>query len=210
MRGRRQRVAAVVLALAGCGGPAIRAVGPQTVRHAAPGTIRGPHVPAGSTLVARLEHSIDTLRSRPGEVFTARVTSALRDREGRVVVPAGARLRGRVSSVGGTLEPELRLRFEWVETTRGLAGLAVAIRSAEHTRYEGPVVYRPQWGPGTWNGTFWTPHEPYGSMGFYGNSPPRFSYAPYQLMGLYLPAGAELRLVLTRPLVPPGTEVRAP
>ncbi|MEN8375055.1 MAG: hypothetical protein ABFS34_06345 [Gemmatimonadota bacterium] len=58
-------------------------------------------VPAGSVVPVRLDQQISTSSHRPGDAFTATTTQPLLNQAGRVVVPAGAVVRGRVTAVSG-------------------------------------------------------------------------------------------------------------
>jgi hypothetical protein len=55
-------------------------------------------LPDGTVLKARLREDLSTLTTRPGTAFTAEVTEPVL-RDGRVIVPAGAIVSGRVTSV---------------------------------------------------------------------------------------------------------------
>jgi hypothetical protein len=56
-------------------------------------------VPSGTTVAIRMNDELSTERSRPGESFTATLTSPIVDASGVVLVPAGATVRGRVTAV---------------------------------------------------------------------------------------------------------------
>jgi hypothetical protein len=55
-------------------------------------------IPAGSTIAVRMADSIDSARSRPGEMFHATVDTALTV-DGRVVLPVGAEAIGRLTAI---------------------------------------------------------------------------------------------------------------
>ncbi len=58
-------------------------------------------VPAGSVVPVRLEQQLSTSENEPGDAFTATTTQTLLDDRGRVAIPAGALVRGRVLAVEG-------------------------------------------------------------------------------------------------------------
>ena len=55
-------------------------------------------IPAGARLVTRLDQTLGTSTSKVGDVFTATVDQPLRASDGSIVVPAGARIEGRVTA----------------------------------------------------------------------------------------------------------------
>ena len=78
-------------------------------------------LPVGATLVARLDQTLSTSGNKAGDTFTATVTTALTALDGSVVVPAGAKIEGRVTATDDSdnaTEPALirldfdRLRFD--------------------------------------------------------------------------------------------------
>lgn len=76
--------------------------------------------PAGSTLEVRFDRTLSTRTATEGSTFTATLARALTDAEGRVVVPAGATVRGRVT------------RAFHASGTGGAADLAVTFTSVSH------------------------------------------------------------------------------
>ena len=85
-------------------------------------------VPAGTEVQARLENDLSTERSRAGDQFTATITTPVNAGNGRVAIPAGARIRGEVSSVeaGKTLpsirgKARLNLKFNEILLPNGTA-----------------------------------------------------------------------------------------
>jgi hypothetical protein len=78
-------------------------------------------VPAGTSLTLVLESPLSTETSREGEQVTARVERAT-DEDGRVVLPGGAVLRGRVTEVdrAGRVSGRAHLAVKWdTLTVRG-------------------------------------------------------------------------------------------
>ena len=55
-------------------------------------------IPAGAQLIATLDHTLGTSTSKVGDVFSATVAQTLRASDGSVVVPAGAKIDGRVTA----------------------------------------------------------------------------------------------------------------
>lgn len=76
--------------------------------------------PAGSTLEVRFDRTLSTRTATEGSTFTATLARPLTDAEGRVVVPAGATVRGRVT------------RAFHASGTGGAADLAVTFTSVSH------------------------------------------------------------------------------
>lgn len=75
-------------------------------------------IPVGATFVATLDQTLGTNLSKPGDTFTATVSSDLRAQDGSVVVPAGSKIEGRVTALDDSdnaTEPALiRLAFDRV------------------------------------------------------------------------------------------------
>jgi hypothetical protein len=78
-------------------------------------------IPIGATLTATLDQSLGTKISKAGDAFTATVSSALLAQDGSTVVPAGAKIEGRVTATDDSdnaTEPALirlaidRIRFD--------------------------------------------------------------------------------------------------
>lgn len=73
-------------------------------------------LPAGAQLVASLDQPLGTSVSKAGDTFTATVSSTLRAQDGSVVIPAGAKIEGRVTALDDSdnaTEPALiRLAFD--------------------------------------------------------------------------------------------------
>jgi hypothetical protein len=73
-------------------------------------------IPAGVTLVAMLDQTLGTKESKPGDNFTTTVSNTLYAEDGSVVVPAGAKIEGRVTALDDSdnaTEPALiRLTFD--------------------------------------------------------------------------------------------------
>jgi hypothetical protein len=75
-------------------------------------------IPVGASLVATLDRTLGTKVSKAGDMFTATVSTSLMAQDGSVVVPAGAKLEGRVTALDDSdnaTEPALiRIAFDRV------------------------------------------------------------------------------------------------
>jgi hypothetical protein len=192
-----------LLAVASCAPKPVASTGPQTIRSVDEAQIQGPFVPAGTRFTARLDRTIDTQTSHRGEQFFAVTNEALTDRSGHVVVPAGARIHGRVRSVEGARGSRIRLEFDGVDTLVGYAPLQARIENADSQRYRGAPEYTAR--PQGWD-SFYGPY--YGSYpGGVGGGPVPSLYDEVRPREVMLNAGATLQLVLTRPLLAPGTRI---
>ena len=73
-------------------------------------------LPVGATITATLDNTLGTKVSKAGDTFTATVSGDLRAQDGSVVVPAGAKIEGRVTALDDSdnaTEPALiRLAFD--------------------------------------------------------------------------------------------------
>ena len=73
-------------------------------------------IPVGATLTATLDKELGTKVSKSGDMFTATVSQTLYASNGSVVVPAGAKIEGRVTAIDDSdnaAEPALiRLAFD--------------------------------------------------------------------------------------------------
>jgi len=90
-------------------------------------------LPEGTRLAVRLDHAVSTATHRAGDRFTATLAEPV-EQDGRVVIPKGARLTGRLrqSAPSGRLKGQAVLslvpeRIEW-------AGRSVAVDSRGWTR----------------------------------------------------------------------------
>jgi hypothetical protein len=89
-------------------------VGPVTSTGVTPVNART--LPSGVNLELTLDQAIGTRNSRVGQEFTATVRNSVFAQNGRVVVPAGAKVYGRVTGLQGSDRPgqaaAIRLDFE--------------------------------------------------------------------------------------------------
>jgi YmgG-like glycine-zipper protein len=88
-------------------------------------------IDAGATLVATLDQTLGTKVSKAGDAFSATVSSPLTAQDGSVVVPAGAKLEGRVTAIDDSdnaTEPALiRLAFDRIRINGQSHPFAAAI-----------------------------------------------------------------------------------
>jgi hypothetical protein len=78
-------------------------------------------IPAGTSVRARLESPVETATSNAGDAVVAIMTQPLR-REGKIIVPEGSRLNGRVETVSSatqTSEGRVRLAFRDIQFPDG-------------------------------------------------------------------------------------------
>jgi hypothetical protein len=110
-----------VFVLAGCGTTTQRTTTVETGGEvAASSAVVTPEnnrtIPAGARLTATLDQSLGTKVSKAGDTFTATVSQPLNASDGSVVVPAGAKIEGRVTATDDSdnaTEPALiRLAFD--------------------------------------------------------------------------------------------------
>jgi hypothetical protein len=204
-----QWLVVAVLAASACA-PPVSSTGSSSIRTIDPNRVQGPYAPAGQQFSIRLDQSIDTMGSLRNGAFTARLLSPLSGSDGRVIAPTGALVHGSIHSLGSTTSPRVKLDFETVDTVYGPAPIQASIRAAQYRRYPGPVNFRLSpyagdyyygYGWGYWGG--WPGWGPVGGGPWYGYG----DWVPYRPNEVHLPAGAQLRLVLTRPVIPARTMV---
>jgi hypothetical protein len=200
---------AILLAPLGCGAQSpqeVSSIGPQTPQPLPPDLVRGPFVQAGSVFSVAIDAPIDTFYTPPGTRFTATVKTPLDGVDGRVLVPAGAKVRGTLASVGTADAPLIRMELDSVDTVAGTLPLRAAVRWAQHYDWTGPP----------------TP-EPYASYvyseGFldYGTSSAAPGVSTYgrsaegrtmmQPKEVHVPQGAVIQLELTEALILPGASL---
>jgi hypothetical protein len=75
-------------------------------------------IPAGSLIDARLDQELSTINNKPGDLATGTVVAPVAV-DGRIVIPAGARVRGRVTAVEQSTEDDgatvMKLEFTEIE-----------------------------------------------------------------------------------------------
>ncbi len=74
---------------------------------------------AGTTISAELTSAVDSKKAKPGEVVSARTSNALKSADGRTILPAGAKLNGRVTqaSARGAGQPDSTLGLVFEKAT---------------------------------------------------------------------------------------------
>jgi hypothetical protein len=80
-------------------------------------------VPAGTRFLVELRNQLEAHKAKRGKKFEARTLEALTASDGRIV-PAGAKVRGRVGFVERS---RMVLRFEQIETPRGKQPLVATL-----------------------------------------------------------------------------------
>lgn len=101
------------------------------------------HLDPGTRLTIELLDPIGTRTSRPGETFYAVVKDGLESRQGVLVVPPGALVRGTVARVETGPTPMLGLDFDTVATAFGAeADLDAQLVGADVVTYLGPDELR--------------------------------------------------------------------
>lgn len=121
MNVHRMSAAAALCALAGCASANQRATTVESGGEVATSsTVVIPAdnrtLPAGANLTTTLDQSLGTKVSKAGDMFTATVANTLYASDGSIVVPAGAKIEGRVTATDDSdnaTEPALiRLAFD--------------------------------------------------------------------------------------------------
>jgi hypothetical protein len=189
--------------LGGCA-EGLQTAEPQDIRYAK-GPVEGPYVQAGTMMRVRMDQALGTEISQEGTRWTATVLEPVRGPDGRVVVPAGAKVYGAVQDVDSGSRPLLKLDIQGVQTRFGAAPLEAKIARAEKYEYESyePVAYGPGWG----YDPYMFGYDPY--LGYdaafypYGWTAAGPGYVGgYTEPEIRVPRGATLVLQLTRPLIP--------
>jgi hypothetical protein len=189
---------ALVLALTGCTVAEIQATDPHDLRPAAPGSISGPFAQAGATFHVKLDGPIGTQLSKPGDTFTATITEPIVDEGGSVIVPAGAKLHGRIADVSRGVAPKLRLSFSRVDTIDG-AGIPIDARimKTQRVTYAGEPLYASYPADPSAVGDPWMTYD--SVLSYEASAEPLYSRE------IEIPMGSDMILQLTRPLLAPGS-----
>lgn len=92
-------------------------------------------VPVGTTFAIRMNEELSTERSKAGDSFTARLEDPIVDAQGRVIVPAGATVRGRVTAVAPSTRvgqtAAMKLAFEAISFGGESYPLQASVESAD-------------------------------------------------------------------------------
>lgn len=80
-------------------------------------------IPAGTRFIVELRDTLEAKKIKKGKKFEAKTLEALDGGDGSII-PAGAKVKGRVSSVR---DNEMTLRFEEIDTGRGKVPLIASV-----------------------------------------------------------------------------------
>jgi hypothetical protein len=197
---------AALAMLAACRGT----TGIQSVPPSAPAAIGGgparpepDAVPTGTIVEASLDQGIGTVSSKIGDPFSARVLAPVKAASGRVIVPEGGEVRGFVVGLDNGFLPLIKIAFTTVDTVDGVAPIQATLISAERYAY---VEQSPAGAPSSYDAILYEPVfqpgvRPGEGIGIGGGPPP--PTATTTRTELRVPAGADLRLELSAPLVAP-------
>jgi hypothetical protein len=199
MTGYRAAVTGLGIAMAAVGCAAGGGDAPVPVRapeSAAGAAIQTPYVPKGTEFMVSLDQTIGTADSKAGDRFTGRLLGPLRAASGEIVVPSGAWIEGRVTRVDPDYLPDLRVMFTRIDSTAGPLPIHATIRHAGKYAWANPhAVYDPE-GLGH-DAILYHPQVNPGAPAI-GGGPSEHVQSDPQIR---LPKGAELDLILARPLV---------
>jgi hypothetical protein len=95
-----------------------------------------PYVPAGTSFDVRLDQAIDSRLSSPGDAISATTTQPIRSFNGDVLVPAGAKLEGRIGRISRVNGAQMTLDFDTLALPTGKVPLGVLVLAAEQTAYQ--------------------------------------------------------------------------
>jgi hypothetical protein len=95
-----------------------------------------PYVPAGTSFDVQLDHAIDTRLSSPGDAISATTTQPIRSSGGDVLVPAGAKLEGRIARISRVNGVQMTLDFDTLALQSGRVPVGVLVLAAEQTPYQ--------------------------------------------------------------------------
>ncbi|NIP81501.1 MAG: hypothetical protein GWM90_20715, partial [Gemmatimonadetes bacterium] len=92
-------------------------------------------VPVGTTFAIRMNEELSTEKNKAGDAFTARLEDPIVDAQGRVIVPAGATVRGRVTAVAPSTRvgqtAAMKLAFEAISFGGESYPLQATVQSAD-------------------------------------------------------------------------------
>jgi hypothetical protein len=206
---------AIAVGMSGCAArPDVAAVGSKNVQPVNPSRVAGEFVQAGTVFRVHLDQEIDTARDSRGVPFTATVESPVVTAHGLVVVAPGAKLRGHVASRGTLDVRHVRIDLDSIDTIYGSAPIAADLRDVDHYAYLGPLDATVAAGP-PYASDYIYPYafDRYGSAlptfspGPGGSSEPTYGIAIRRPRVIRIPAGAAMNVVLTRPVLVPGSFV---
>lgn len=178
------------LSILGCHGTSRSNVvsAPAPVAAAAPGDVE-----SGTVVVATLLDPMSTLSSRAGDDFTAQLDEPLLSKDGRVVIPAGSVLRGRVVTVDDGTDAQLDLVFDAIDTLTGTVRLEARLIDISPYGHAGSPL------PGSSIDA--RIHPPIGPHAAVGGGPRDPNDQPYeQPRQISIPKGARMQVLLLEPL----------
>jgi hypothetical protein len=167
--------------------------------------IQGPYVLAGTEFDAELEQPLAAEDNRPGDAFAARVKAPLRAPNGKVVVPAGARVTGQVVDAVVAGGSALALKFDSIDTARGPVAVHATVQSAGAFASVTPMPRTFAMPEGVEVDALLRP-APGKAI---GGGPPEPG-VPHVVRPVRIPAGTVVRMALLDPLIPPGVHVEVP
>jgi hypothetical protein len=157
-------------------------------------------VPAGATFRVALAQPLLTAYTLPGAPFAAIVVDKLVSREGRVVVPAGMVLRGRIAGVElGPIEA-IYLDFDSIQTVLGATDVHATVLGTQRFR-DGVAIQVADPVSVGYDAAILPPSRGAPASGIGGG--PLEGVPLERRMTAALPAGAQITLALRRPIVVP-------
>lgn len=180
--------------------------------------VRG-FVPMGTRFTVSMDQALPLQRVRVGQEFTARSIEAVEGADGEVLIPVAATLTGEVVAVRRAGNPMIAVRFHSIETVTGEeVPIDAAVLEVDVQRRPGAprprALYADPEAPafGTALSEGWLRRYPPTGGRIGGREPVSAIYlgSLYSPGEARVPETAEIRLVLTSPLVVPaeGTEWR--
>lgn len=161
-------------------------------------------VAAGTIVEVTLDEGLGTKSSQVGEGFSARVTAPVKTAAGRVLVPEGGELRGYIVGLDDGMLPLIKIAFTTIDTVSGVAPIQARLVSAERYAYveQAPVGVPSSYDAILLEPLFQSGVRPNAGIGIGGG--PAAERATTTRTELRVPAGADLRLELSAPLVAPA------
>jgi hypothetical protein len=163
-------------------------------------TLEEPYLPVRTEFSVILEQPIGTRIPPQAATFSARVQHPIRSPQNEIVIPSGARIRGRIIAVERKPALHIKIRFDDVDTTWGHAPITATIRNAE------PFASSMGGTDGAripYDAALYMPAGDPPPVPLYANAAASGGPRPWGQSGILLPQGAELRLMLVKPIVAP-------
>ncbi|MCK6529537.1 hypothetical protein L6R50_18945 [Myxococcota bacterium] len=174
--------------------------------------VRG-FVPMGTRFTVSMDQALPLQRVRVGQEFTARTVEAVEGADGEVLIPVAATLTGEVVAVRRARNPMIAVQFHSIETVSGEeVPIDIAVLEVDVQRRPGAprprALYADPEAPafGTTLSERWLRRYPPTGGRVRGQEPVSAIYlgSLYSPGEARVPETAELRLILTRPLVLPA------